>query len=302
VLATRGNLNNDIGVPLTLFAMGGEHRFAVLEMGANHPGEIQRLAAMARPDVAVITQCAPAHLEGFGSIEGVARAKAEIYEGLTAAGTAVINADDAYSGLWRRLCAGRRQISFSMHGTGDVRAEQIAPSAGGAFRFRLRTPRGNIAVRLSLPGRHNVANALAAAACCEAVAAPLADIAAGLEAVRPVQGRLERKQGIRSCTILDDTYNANPASLGAALEVLAGMPGRHWLALGDMGELGESAAALHRDAGAAARESGVERLFATGVLSREAKAGLAPDVTVLVKGSRSMRMERVVNSLQAEQG
>jgi UDP-N-acetylmuramoyl-tripeptide--D-alanyl-D-alanine ligase len=320
VLASRGNLNNEIGVPLSLFGLGAEHRFAVLEMGANHPGEIRRLAEIARPDVAVITQCAPAHLEGFGTIEGVARAKAEIYEGLAAGGTAIINADDAFSGLWRKLSSSRRQLSFGLRAPADVTASEIAPLPDGGFGFRLGTPRGSIAVRLPLPGRHNVANALAAAACCEAVGTALADIAAGLAGMRSIKGRLERKRGARSSTVLDDTYNANPASLLAALEVLSGMPGRHWLVLGDMGELGETAAALHRGAGAAARESGVERLFATGTLSREAvagfgagaahfpdmrdlvvavKDGLRPEVTVLVKGSRSMQMERVVNALTA---
>lgn len=323
VLATRGNLNNEIGVPLTLFGLGAEHRFAVLEMGANHPGEILRLTNLARPDVAVITQCAPAHLEGFGSVEGVARAKAEIYEGLAAGGTAVINADDAFCALWRELASARRQISFGLRAPADVMAENIAPLADGGFDLRLRTPRGSIGVRLPLPGRHNVVNALAAAACCEAIGAPLEDIAAGLADVHPVKGRLERKPGAAASTILDDTYNANPASLRAALDVLAGMPGRHWLVLGDMGELGESGPALHRGAGEAARESGVERLFALGALSGEAVAGfgagahhyeavadlveavkrdLRPGVIVLVKGSRAMQMERVVNALAGKVG
>jgi UDP-N-acetylmuramoyl-tripeptide--D-alanyl-D-alanine ligase len=318
VLATRGNLNNEIGVPLTLFGLGAEHRFAVLEMGANHPGEIRRLTNIARPDVAVITQCAPAHLEGFGSVEGVARAKAEIYEGLAAGGAAILNADDAYCALWRDLGAARRQISFGLSAPADVTAEDIAPLAGGGFGFRLRTPRGGIGVQLPLPGRHNVVNALAAAACCEAIDTPLADVAAGLGDVHPVKGRLERKPGVASATILDDTYNANPASLRAALDVLSGMPGRHWLVLGDMGELGEAAPALHRGAGELARETGAERLFALGALSSEAVAGfgagayhygsvadlveavkrdLRPDVVVLVKGSRAMQMERVVDAL-----
>jgi UDP-N-acetylmuramoyl-tripeptide--D-alanyl-D-alanine ligase len=321
VLATRGNLNNEIGVPLSLYRLGAEHRFVVLEMGANHPGEIRRLTDMARPDVAVITQCAPAHLEGFGSIEGVARAKAEIYEGLAADGTAIINADDAYSGLWSSVCAGRRQISFGLSEPAEIHAAEIAPLPGNGYRFLLHTLRGAVAVNLPLPGRHNVANALAAAACCEAVQVPLADIAAGLESVQPVKGRLERKPGLRSSTILDDTYNANPHSLRAALEVLAGLPGRHWLVLGDMGELGESSPTLHRDAGELARESGVQRLFAVGSLCRQAvtgfgagaqhhadvqdlaaavKADLAADVIVLVKGSRAMQMERVVNALVAK--
>lgn len=321
VLATRGNLNNEIGVPLTLFGLDAEHRYAVLEMGASHSGEIRRLTNIARPDVAVITQCAPAHLEGFGSIEGVARAKAEIYEGLPPNGAAVINADDNYGGLWQELAAGRSRVSFGLAASPDVTAESIAPAAEGGHRFVLRTPRGSVPVRLGLAGRHNVMNALAAAACCEAIGIALADIAAGLADVRAVKGRLERKAAFGSATILDDTYNANPVSLRAALDVLAGMPGRHWLVLGDMGELGETAAELHRGAGEQARETGVERLFAVGSLSREAvagfgagarhfagvdelaaavKSGLAPDVCVLVKGSRAMQMERVVHALAAK--
>ena len=321
VSATRGNLNNDIGVPITLFALGEEHRFAVVEMGANHKGEIAYLTRMARPTVAVITQCAPAHLEGFGSIEGVARAKAEIFEGLPAGGTAVINADDHYADLWRGTGTGLRRLSFGMDRPADVTVRDLRPDFGfEQARFTLVTPRGAVDVMLPLPGRHNIMNALAAAACAEAVGVSLEEIRSGLESMRPVKGRLQSKPGFRRSRILDDSYNANPASLRAALDVLREYPGRRWLVLGDMGELGLDAADMHHDAGEAARECGVEQLFAFGDLSRKAAEGfgagarhfasledlvravraeLAPEVTVLVKGSRAMAMERIVDALCA---
>ena len=321
VSATQGNLNNDIGVPITLFALGAEHRFAVIEMGANHTGEIAALTHMAGPTVAVITQCAPAHLEGFGSIEGVARAKAEIYTGLSSGGTAVINADDAFADLWREASKGLRQLSFGLERQADVTALGIQTGAGFEHStFMLATPRGRIAVSLPLPGRHNILNALAAAACCEAVDITLEEIRAGLAAIQPVKGRLQVKRGLRRSRVLDDTYNANPASLRAALDVLREYPGRRWLVLGDMGELGGTAAEMHFGAGETARERGVGRLFTFGELSRGAvdgfgtgarhfstiedlirvlQAELAEDITVLVKGSRAMAMERVVDAVSA---
>lgn len=319
-LVTPGNLNNDIGVPLTLFGLGNEHRFGVVEMGANHAGEIAALTCMVRPEVAVITQCAPAHLEGFGSIEGVARAKAEIYAGLGADGTAVINADDAYAGSWRSACAGRRQLSFGLQPGADVTATQVEVGANG-MNFVLTHREQERSIRLQLFGRHNVANALAATACAVALNIPLPRIAAGLESMRAVKGRLQLKAGRHAARVLDDTYNANPASLGAALGVLETFPGRRWLVLGDMGELGPTGPELHARAGASARAAGVERLFALGALSRfaaqafgagaghfvssedlvaELSPGLAADVTVLVKGSRAMSMERVVAAIGTE--
>jgi UDP-N-acetylmuramoyl-tripeptide--D-alanyl-D-alanine ligase len=320
VAATRGNLNNEIGVPLSLFGLGAEHQVAVIEMGANHPGEIAALTAMARPTVAVITQCAPAHLEGFGSVDGVAKAKAEIYAGLPADGTAIINADDAFAGAWIESTRAYRQITFALYGSADVVAENRQRLADGAFSFRLVTPRGRVEVRNALPGIHNVANALAAAACCEALDVPLEIVAAGLSAVQGAAGRLQSRRGLRGCRILDDTYNANPVSLQAGLDVLAGMPGRRWVVLGDMGELGAASRSLHCAAGAAVRDAGVERLLTIGPLSREAAAAfgdgathfesinvllsvlhaeLDRDVALLVKGSRSMAMERVVNAIGA---
>lgn len=316
-LATRGNLNNDIGVPLTLFGLGNEHHFGVVEMGANHPGEIAALTRLVLPDVALITQCAPAHLEGFGSVDGVARAKAEIFAGLDAGGTAIINADDPYAGLWRSCCQGRRQISFGLQTGADVSASRVTNDAG-AMTFILTTRDASEPLRLPLPGKHNVMNALAAAACAIALGIPPRHIVAGLETMRAVKGRLQMKPGLNSSRVIDDTYNANPSSVNAALEVLETFPGRRWLVLGDMGELGESGPELHARTGESARRAGVEKLFALGALSHvaaqafgagarhfasveelvaELGSGLGKDVTVLVKGSRAMAMERVVAAI-----
>ncbi len=319
VLATRGNLNNEIGLPLTLMELNADHRLAVIEMGANHPGEIARLARLARPHVGVITQCAPAHLEGFGSIEGVAQAKGELLVNLDADGTAVINADDAFAPLWRRLAGSRRCLTFAMDNCADVRA-RWRPEARGS-RIEMTTPVGGIEVRLGLPGRHNVANAAAATATAIAAGATREAIISGLEAMGPVPGRLELKSIDDDICIIDDTYNANPASLEAGLEVLAGFPGRHWLVLGDMAELGDEAPDYHRQVAALVRDYHVDRLLTIGELSRlttisfgegahhhasidalVASLGesLEPHTTVLVKGSRSMGMERVVAALTSE--
>jgi len=319
VLATLGNLNNDIGVPLTLFRLGAAHRFAVVEMGANHVGEIAGLAAVAAPTVGIITQCAPAHLEGFGSVDAVARAKGELFEGLAAGGTAVINADDSYAPLWRGLAGNRRQLTFGTELTADVSAAcELGPETS---RLDLKTPRGNVTVRLALPGRHNVMNALAASAAAVALDMPLDLIKTGLESMKAVSGRLQIRAGSGGVRIIDDTYNANPASLAAGLAVLAGFGRRRWLVLGDMAELGEEAEAYHRDVGRLAGEAGVERIYATGTLSRAASEAFGPEgrhydsqaaltealradltgaVTLLVKGSRSSGMERVVAALAAE--
>ncbi|MEO6696419.1 MAG: UDP-N-acetylmuramoyl-tripeptide--D-alanyl-D-alanine ligase, partial [Gammaproteobacteria bacterium] len=319
LLVTQGNLNNDIGVPLTILRLESAHRHAVIEMGANHPGEISTLTRIARPTVALITNAGPAHLEGFGSIEGVARAKGEIYQGLSESGIAVVNADDAYAQLWRELAGAHRMMTFGLKNPSDVRAEWQAEAGGNSLQ--LITPVGAIEVKLPLPGRHNVMNALAAAAAALAAGAALADIKNGLEAMRPVHGRLQRTPGIKSAELIDDTYNANPASLQAALDVLAACATRKWLVLGDMGELGGDAALLHEQAGEKARAAGVEALYATGELSRHAvhKFGAGAEhfsdhvqliaaltkklehendgVTILIKGSRSARMEDVVAAL-----
>ncbi|HEY0721932.1 MAG TPA: UDP-N-acetylmuramoyl-tripeptide--D-alanyl-D-alanine ligase [Gammaproteobacteria bacterium] len=315
-LATRGNLNNDIGVPLTLLRLDSSYRFGVIEMGANHPGEIAYLVKLARPQVAVITNAGAAHLEGFGSIEGVARAKGEIYGALAADGVAVINADDAHADLWRSLVSHCRVLSFGIDKSAEVSAQWQGDVHGS--RLQLHTPAGKAEVKLALPGRHNVLNALAATAAALAMGVGLDAVVAGLEGLAPVGGRLQIRTGIQGATIIDDSYNANPVSLRAGIDVLAACKGRRFLALGDMGELGADAERLHAAAGTYARQAGIDGLYATGPLSREAVeafgkggyhfadqqqliAALKPEldngVTVLVKGSRSSRMERVVAGL-----
>lgn len=315
-LATRGNLNNDIGVPLTLMRLDDSYRYGVIEMGANHPGEIGYLVNITRPQVAVITNAGAAHLEGFGSIEGVARAKGEIYTGLAAEGIAVINADDAHAELWRTMAAHCRVVSFGIDNPADVSAQWQGDVHGS--RLQLRTPAGKAEVKLPLPGRHNVLNALAATAAALAMGVGLDAVVAGLEELAPVGGRLQIRTGVNGATIIDDSYNANPVSLRAGIDVLAACKGRRYLALGDMGELGADTERLHAEAGTYARQAGIDGVYATGPLSSHAVkafgergyhfadqqqliAALKPEldagVTVLVKGSRSSRMERVVTAL-----
>lgn len=317
VLATRGNLNNDVGVPLTLLRLHGDYHYAVVELGANHPGEIASLGSLVSPQLAVITQCAPAHLEGFGNVEAVARAKGELIEQLDAQGIAVINSDDAYAELWRSLCGSRTCMSFGLSSSADVSATWF--SENGHTRLVLLTPAGTAAVRMHLAGRHNVMNALAACATALALGVPLETVCRGLASVKPIKGRLQPVKGRNGMRIIDDSYNANPTSLGAGLEVLSQYAGEHWLVLGDMAELGPNSQRFHEEAGALARERGVARLYAVGELSRatveafgdggrhfdnhealidELHAELASGTTVLVKGSRSMRMERVVEELK----
>ena len=317
-LATAGNLNTDIGLAGTLLGLDSGHRRAVVEMGANHPGEIAELARLCTPRVGVVTQCAPAHLEGFGDVDGVARAKGELFESLPSEGFGVVNADDRFADFWTRQLGSRGIVRFGLQNPADVGAK-FAPREHGS-RITLATPEGEAEVDLALPGRHNVMNALAATAACLALGEPLAAIRKGLEAMQPVPGRLCARPLAGGSVLLDDTYNANPGSLRAALDVLAGRGGECWLALGDMAELGEDERALHREAGQLARERGVARLYGIGPLAAEAVqsfgpggrhhptydalvAGLRADlgerspITVLVKGSRSMGMERVVQAL-----
>ena len=321
VLATQGNLNNDIGVPLTLFGLGDNHQCAVIEMGANHPGEVERLTQIAKPTVAVITQCALAHIEGFGSVAGVAHAKAEIFTGLSEDGVAVINGDDDYADLWREKSKHANQLTFGLDSDNEITAESVRIE-NGKSSFQMITPVGKVEIALNLPGRHNIMNALAAAACAISLGTTLSIIKQGLESISAVKGRLQMKTGLKQCRIIDDTYNANPASLDAALEVLDEFPGRHWLVLGDMGELGNDDKVLHARAGEKSKASGVERLFALGKLTKftvqsfgegarhvdnhEQLASLIgaeidSDVTILIKGSRAMGLERLVNALAVKE-
>lgn len=321
-LATHGNLNNDIGMPLTLLRLSEEHRFAVIEMGANHAGEIAYLTLLAKPDVALITNAAAAHLEGFGSIEGVARAKGEIFQGLSKTGVAVINADDSYAPVWQKLAVGYGITTFGLEAGAEVSAQWQAFSQDSAEGSELNVHMDgqDMVIQLPLPGRHNVMNALTTCAAARAMGASLESIKQGLETMQPVTGRLQRCSGLNGSQLIDDTYNANPSSLQAGLEVLAACPGQRFLALGDMAELGEDAAQWHSDIGSEAKQMGIEGLYATGELSRNAAEGfgeagyffaryeelidalrpeLNSDVTVLVKGSRSSHMERVVEALSA---
>lgn len=318
VLATEGNLNNDIGVPQMLLRMRSHHRYAVIEMGMNHVGEIAYLTQLAKPDVAVITNAGAAHIEGLGSVAAVAQAKGEIFNGLGPQGIAVINADDPYASLWREMAGVHRIIDFGLIAPqAQISAQLQTDHEGNRILFQL--PGGSIEVRLHALGKHNIYNALAAAAAALAVGIPIESIGAGLESFRGVQGRLQKKCGLHHALLIDDTYNANPDSVRAALAVLAAAKGKKILVLGDMGELGHSAIDLHRTIGRDARNAGLDQLLTLGELSAYAaeefgkgarhfgsidellgatESLLAEDVTLLVKGSRFMHMERVVKQLE----
>lgn len=322
-LATRGNLNNHIGVPLTLLRLQGSERSAVIEIGANHAGEVAALVEIARPTVGLITNAGAEHLEGFGDLDGVARAEGEMVAGLAADGVAVINADDPYVSMWRDMTRAR-VVTFGLDPGADFTALDIGETltdAGFRTEFTLRSPLGECAIRLNLGGLHNVRNALSAAAAATAAGATLADVAAGLAAMQPVGGRLRPVRTLQGARLLDDSYNANPSSMQAGIDVLATLPGEHWFVMGDMGELGDHARASHVELGRYARDRGVQRLFATGPLStlaveafgagatwypdtealaRALASQLHPGVTLLVKGSRSNRLERVVAHLTGE--
>jgi UDP-N-acetylmuramoyl-tripeptide--D-alanyl-D-alanine ligase len=318
VLATEGNLNNDIGVPLMLLRLRERHRYAVIEMGMSHTGEIAYLARLARPDVAIVTNAGSAHMEFLGTREAIARAKGEIFEALAPGGTAVINADDAFAPLWRDLVRDHPVIEFGLEHPAGVNARYRLGSE--VTQLRVQLPAGSIDTTLRVPGLHNVRNALAAAAAAAALKVAPAAIAAGLSGFTGVKGRLQRKPGPNGAVMIDDTYNANPESVEAGLAVLAAVEGMRVLVLGDMGELGSHAPQLHARIGERARAAGVDRLLALGEASRAAVAAfgagarhfeqveqllteleglLAPGVTVLVKGSRFMRMERIVNGFDA---
>ncbi len=319
VLATQGNFNNDIGMPLTLLKLRDTHRYAVIEMGMNHPGEIDYLTRIARPDVAVVNNASGAHLQGLGSVEGVARAKGEIFAGLDEQGTAVINADDAHAALWRTLAEKNHVLDFALEHSASIRGKWQAHGYGG--ELLARTSAGELRLKLQVPGEHNARNALAAASAALALQVSLECIVKGLENFGGVAGRLQRKQAINGATLIDDTYNANPASMNAALEVLAQAAGKRIFVLGDMGELGADAVLFHKEIGITARELGIEKMFALGTMSAEAvrefgagaqhfadiaalqtelEKQLDAQTTVLIKGSRFMKMERVVQACAAQ--
>ncbi|CAA6816297.1 MAG: UDP-N-acetylmuramoylalanyl-D-glutamyl-2,6-diaminopimelate--D-alanyl-D-alanine ligase (EC [uncultured Thiotrichaceae bacterium] len=317
VLATKGNLNNDIGMPLTLLEIREEHEFAVIEMGANHFGEIAYLTNISRPDIAVINNAGPAHLEGFGDIKGVSRAKGEIFNGLSEEGIAVINQDDTYAEYWVELNTERRIMGFGLQGEADVTGQYH-----GGGKLTINSKGNTIEVQLNLLGKHNAMNALAATALASVLNIELTQIKQGLESLQAVPGRLALQQGQQGITLIDDTYNANPSSAKAGIDVLAEMSGSRMMILGDMGELGDDVAALHGEIGVHAKQAGIESLFCLGEYSKQAcaefgeqehafddldemlnviKSKLQSDMTILVKGSRSMRMERVISALQQPQ-
>lgn len=312
-----GNYNNELGLPLSLLAMPQDTEYAVFEMGAGKPGDIEYLAAIARPDIGLVTLIAPAHLARMGSIEGVAETKGVLYRALPVDGVAIINADDSFASFFAGLAGARTVLRYGLDHPADVSADIIEQRLDGS-RFVLRTPRGDAEVALPLPGRHNIANALAAASIALALEVPLATIVDGLEQVPSVVGRLRPQVTLGGWTVIDDSYNANPGSMAAAIDTLALAKGERWLVLGDMAELGADARALHAGIGARARESGVDRLFAVGPLGQATveafgaggqhfddqasliaalRADLHADVTLLVKGSRSAAMELVVKAL-----
>jgi len=319
VLATEGNLNNDIGVPLTLLRLREGHRAAVVELGMNHPGETAYLAAMASPTVALVNNAQREHQEFMKDVTEVAREHGAVFAELRQDGVAVINADDEFAGFWKGLVAGRRLRDFGIDRPAQVSGRHELTDFGSDIE--LRAPEGAARIELHADGRHNALNACAAAACALAAGAGLEAISRGLAAFRPVGGRMQRRSTRSGATLIDDSYNANPDSVRAAIDVLAAVGGAKLLLLGDMGELGERGEEFHREVGRYARERGIDRLYATGALCRAAveafgkgarhfarveelitaaENALAPRITVLAKGSRFMRMERVVQALAGE--
>ncbi len=323
VLATTGNLNNDIGLPLMLLKLRPSHRAAVIEMGMNHSGEIAYLTRLAAPTVALVNNAQRAHLEGLGSVTAVALAKGEIFSGLQKTGVAVINADDPHANLWRELAAAAgagNVICFGLEPGADVFAT-CKPTVFGSH-LSLVTPLGSAGVELQVPGLHNARNALAATAVTLAAGAGLKAVVAGLSIYAGVKGRLQRRQGINGALLIDDSYNANPDSMRAAIDVLAAMPGKKILVLGDMGEVGEQTGQFHDEIGGYAKSMGLDRLLALGEHSAAAVRNfgsggvhfrsleslieflrplLDADTAVLIKGSRFMKMERVADAIETSE-
>jgi len=317
-----GNFNNEIGLPLAVLDAPEDAQFAVYEMGAGKPGDIAYLTAIAQPRIALVNNIAPAHMERMGSLLGIADTKAAIYDALPADGTAVINADDAFAPYFAQRAHGRRLLRFGIEATADVSARDVRLDDAGA-RFRLFTPAGEADVTLPLPGRHNVRNALAATAIALAAGVPLTTIVAALDSAEAVAGRLVRHTLTNGAVLIDDSYNANPGSLNAAIDTLAAGGGDRWLVLGDMRELGNDGAAMHAQAGVRAKSAGIARLYTLGALSAAAadafgdgahrfdthealiealRADLHANVRVLVKGSRGSAMDRVVTALRNTEG
>lgn len=326
VLSTQGNFNNDIGVPLTLLRLETQHEYAVIEMGANHLGEIAYTTNLVKPDVATIVNAAASHLEGFGSLFGVARAKSEIFKGLAKDGTAILNYDSQFYDFWQGKLNNEFIYSFSLDtapGKGaDYTASQVGLAFNGCAHFIMHTPRGEMNIELTIPGMHNVSNALLAAALSINVGASLENVRDGLAKMKNVKGRLDVKQLSEQVRLLDDSYNANVASVTAAIKLLSSYQGRRVLVLGDMAELGDKARHYHEEVGELAKNEGIDMLYTLGVLSQSASevygdhgqhfSDIEPlldelykelhpthdDITILVKGSRSARMDRVITALE----
>ena len=320
-MATHGNLNNHIGVPVTLMRLEAAHRSAVIELGANRIGDVAELMALVQPSIGLITNAGAEHLESFGDLDGVAKGEGETVACLKPQGDAVINADDAYADYWRSVSGAKRIVTFGVRQPADFTAREVVQGVErGEFatRFELQCPLGRAPIGLRAGGAHNVANALAAAAAASCAGATLEHIAQGLADFRTVAGRLQLKAGHRDSWIIDDSYNANPSSVRAGLDVLKALSGPTWFVLGDMAELGDFDKDSHAEIGRYARAAGVKRLFAVGTLSsravetfgsggewfpdtdsliRRVQAEVGPGITVLVKGSRVNRLERVVQSL-----
>jgi UDP-N-acetylmuramoyl-tripeptide--D-alanyl-D-alanine ligase len=316
VLATQGNLNNDIGMPLTLLRADSHHSYVVLEMGMNHSGEISYLTNIAKPNFALVNNAGLAHVGELGSVEAIAQAKGEIFQGLALDGTAIINADDVYSDLWKSLASKYQQITFGLEATADVTASYELN--GSTSHVSLKGPNGEVEFTLPASGLHNVKNALAASTAAIALNVSLQSIAEGLSGFSGAKGRLQQKQGQFDAQVIDDTYNANPASMKAAVDVLSAREGKRFMVMGDMGELGTDAGLMHAEIGSYAKQSGIDALFVLGDLSQEAVKAFGSGAqhfenaeslseavlnrmdkvtTVLVKGSRFMRMERVVDKI-----
>ena len=320
VLATQGNLNNDIGLPMTMLNLGKQHRYAVLEMGMNHTGELSYLSNLAKPNVALVNNAGTAHIGELGSLEAIANAKGEIFEGLADGGTAIINADDVFANLWKNLASKHQQVTFGLKAKADVTAKYELHAASSDLE--LIAPNGTVKFTLPAPGLHNVSNALAAASAALALNVLLENIATGLSNFAGVKGRLQTKQGFAGAKVIDDTYNANPMSMKAAIDVLKASAVQRIFVMGDMAELGADAASMHAEIGAYAKTAGIEKFYALGELTKNAvtafganamhfgtvealaeslKSIMNAETTVLVKGSRSMRMERVVDAIQLAQ-
>ena len=320
VLATQGNLNNDIGLPLTLLNLDAAHRAAIIEMGMNHPGEIAYLARIARPTVALVTNAQRAHLEGMGTIDMIASEKGSVFVALDAQGVAVFNSDDQWADLWRTQCGGKRIMNYAFDGQAAVTGRYVGHGLENRLEISVGAERAEVS--LALPGAHNARNALGAATAALAAGIPLKAVCTGLTAFKGVKGRLQRRSSVLGAVVLDDTYNANPDSVRAGIDVLAATVGKKILVLGDMGEIGDMTGQFHDEIGGYAKSQGIDRLLAFGEHSALAahnfgaggqhfkkiesliealNSEMTPEATVLIKGSRFMRMERVSDAVCNDQ-